>query len=152
MNSRSTLMVSLLSVAIASSATSTSAGSAIDLANYFPVGKREVKFVIASVQAPTTSTGFVANVTIQESDSTTTTAFTNVLAYDGSTLTVSNTDGTHLLVERPRGKPHRELNFPLPTRVSRFSGRLWVLELQIKMLVGSIPPSSHYPEYYSHEK
>jgi hypothetical protein len=93
-------MVSLLSVAIASSATSTSAGSAVDLANYFPINKREVKFVIASVQAPTTSTGFVANVTIQESDSTTTTAFTNVLAYDGSTLTVSNTDGTHLLVER----------------------------------------------------
>jgi hypothetical protein len=100
MNSRSLFGVSLLALSIASSATSTSAGSAVDLANYFPVGKREVKFVIASVQSPSSSTGFVANVTIQESDSTTTTAFTNVLAYDGSTLIFTNTDGVSNIVER----------------------------------------------------
>lgn len=100
MNSRTLFGVSLLALSIASSATSTSAGSAVDLANYFPVGKREIKFVIASVQSPSSSTGFVANVTIQEGDSTTTTSFTNVLAYDGSTLTFTNTDGVSNIVER----------------------------------------------------
>jgi hypothetical protein len=100
MNSRSTLMVSLLAVSIASSATSTSAGSAVDLANYFPVNKREIKFVIASVQSPSSSTGFVANVTIQECDSTATASFTNVLAYDGSTVTFTNTDGVSALSEK----------------------------------------------------
>lgn len=99
MNSRSTLLVSLLNVSIASSATSTSAGSAVDLANYFPVGKREIKFVVASVHSPTTSTGFVANVTIQECDSTATASFTNVVTYTGSTLTFTNTDGVNLLSE-----------------------------------------------------
>ena len=84
----------MLATVMSSSATSTSAGSAVDLANYFPVGKREVKFIIASTMS-TTSTGFTANVTIQESTSTTTTDFTNVLAYDGSTVTVSTTDGTN---------------------------------------------------------
>lgn len=93
MNSRSMLMVSLVATAIASSATSTVGGTAVDLANYFPVGKREIKFVLSSIQAPTTSTGFVANITVQESTSTTTTDFTNVLAYDGSTVTKTNTDG-----------------------------------------------------------
>jgi hypothetical protein len=88
-------MVTLLNLTVASSATSTVGAAAVDLANYFPVGKREVKFVIASVQAPTTSTGFVANVTIQECDSTATASFTNVLTYTGSTLTVSNTDGVN---------------------------------------------------------
>lgn len=99
MNSRSTLLVSLLNVSIASSATSTSAGSAVDLANYFPVGKREIKFVVASAMSPTTSTGFVANVTIQECDSTATASFTNVVTTTGSTLIFTNTDGVNLLSE-----------------------------------------------------
>lgn len=89
----------MLSVTVAASATATAAGSAVDLADYFPVGKREVKFVIASLLASTT-TGFVANVTIQEGDSTTTTTWTNVLAYDGSTLTITNTDATHYWAEK----------------------------------------------------
>lgn len=93
-NSRSTIFVSLLSATVAASATATAAGSAIDLADYFPVGKREVKFIVASLLA-TTSTGFVANVTIQECDSTATASFTNVLAYDASTLTITNVDATH---------------------------------------------------------
>jgi hypothetical protein len=96
MNTRSFVAVNMLTAVIASSATSTSAGSAVDLANYFPVGKREIKFIVGSLLA-TTSTGFVANVTIQESDSTTTTSFTNVVAYDGTTLTVVNTDASQLL-------------------------------------------------------
>lgn len=99
MNARSFLMVSLLATTIASSATSTSAGSAVDLRNYFPINKREVKFVIGSVQAPTTSTGFIANVTIQECDSTATASFTNVLTYSGTTVTVSNVDGTNYFAE-----------------------------------------------------
>lgn len=92
-SARSTRLVSMLTAVIASSVTSTAAGSAVDLAPYFPVGKREVKFVIASMLA-TTSTGYAANVTIQECDTTSTADFTNVLAYDGSTLTITNTDAT----------------------------------------------------------
>lgn len=100
MNSRNTAMVTLLKVAIASSATSTAGGSAVDLADYFPVGKREVKFVISSLLASTT-TGFAANVTIQECTSTATADFTNVLAYDGSTLTrtLPSTDATQEVLE-----------------------------------------------------
>lgn len=99
MNSRSFLLVSLLNTSIAASATATVGGTAVDLANYFPVGKREIKFVIASVQSPTTSTGFVANVTIQECDSTATASFTNVVTYTGSTVTVTNADGVSGLAE-----------------------------------------------------
>ena len=99
MNPRSFLMVSLLNTAIAASATATVGGTAIDLADYFPVGKREIKFVVASVQAPTTSTGFVANVTIQECDSTATASFTNVVTYTGSTVTITNTDGVSHVTE-----------------------------------------------------
>lgn len=95
MNTRSFLMVNLLQAAVASSATSTAAGSAVDLANYFPVGKREIKFVIGAVLASTT-TGFQANVTIQENDSTATASFTNV----GDALLT--TDGTHTLTEAHR--------------------------------------------------
>lgn len=97
-SARSLKLIAMVNVAIASSATSTSASSATDLANYFPVGKREIKFVIGSIME-TTTTGFVANVTIQESTSTTTTDFTNALAYDGSTVTISNTDGVNYLNE-----------------------------------------------------
>src|SRR3990172_11508525 len=99
MNSRSFLMVSLLNTAIAASATATVGGTAVDLANYFPVGKREIKFVLAAVQAPTTSTGFVAIMTVQECDSTATASFTNVVAADGSTVTKTNTDGVNHVTE-----------------------------------------------------
>lgn len=99
MNSRRFLMISLLGLSVASSATATSAGSAVDLADYFPVGKREVKFVLASVQSPTTSTGFVAIMTIQENDSTATASFTNVTGVDGSTVTKTNADGVSHVTE-----------------------------------------------------
>jgi hypothetical protein len=97
-HTRSFRQVNLLSAVIASSVTSTAAGSAVDLAPYFNVGKREVKFVVASMLA-TTSTGFVASVTIQECDTTSTADFTNVVDYAGSTLTATNTDATHYFGE-----------------------------------------------------
>lgn len=99
MNTRNIFTISMLNTSIAASATATAAGSAIDLANYFPVGKREIKFILAAIQSPTTSTGFVANMTVQEGDSTTTTTWVNVLAYDGSTLTKTNTDGVSHITE-----------------------------------------------------
>lgn len=100
MNARTTRMLEVLKTTIASSATSTVGGTAVDLANYFPVGKREIKFVVAAMLA-TTSTGFAANITIQECDSTATASFTNVLSYDGSTLTktLPSTDATHEVLE-----------------------------------------------------
>lgn len=98
MNTRSTLMVTVLQTVLASSVTSTSEGAAVDLANYFPVGKREVKCVLGVVLG-TTTTAFTANLTLQESDSTTTTTFTNVLTYTGSTVTVTNGQGAHVLTE-----------------------------------------------------
>lgn len=97
-SARSFRLIAMVNTTIASSATATAATAAFDLANYFPVGKREVKFIISSVMG-TTATGFVANVTIQESTSTTTTDFTNILAYDGSTVTVTTTDGTNSFSE-----------------------------------------------------
>ena len=100
MYSRNTLMVQLLKTVVSSSATSTVGGAAVDLADYFPVGKREVKFVLATLLS-STSTGFTANMTVQECDSTATASFTNVLAYDGSTLTktMPSTDATHEVLE-----------------------------------------------------
>lgn len=100
MQTRNTLMVELLKTVIASSATSTVGGAAVDLRNYFPVGKREIKFVLA-LMLSATSTGFTANMTVQECDSTATASFTNVLAIDGSTLTktMPSTDATHEILE-----------------------------------------------------
>ena len=98
MNSRSSLMVTLLQTTIASSVTSTAAGSAVDLANYFPVGKREVKCVLGVVLG-TTTTAFTASVTLQQGDSTTTVTWTNVLTYSGSTVTLTNGDAAHALTE-----------------------------------------------------
>lgn len=96
MNTRNTLGVEVLKITIASSVTSTAGSTAVDLANYFPVGKREIKFAVGMLLG-TTSTGIAANVTIQECESTATASFTNVLAYDGSTLTATlpSTDATH---------------------------------------------------------
>lgn len=91
-------MVTLLQTTIASSVTSTASGSAVDLANYFPVGKREVKCVLGVVLG-TTTTGFTGSLTLQESDSTTTTSRTNVVTYTGSTVTLTSGDGAHALTE-----------------------------------------------------
>lgn len=98
MNSRSSLMVTLLQTTIASSVTSTAAGAAVDLANYFPVGKREVKVVLGIVLG-TTTTAFTANLTLVESNSTSTADFTNALTYSGSTVTITNGQGAHALTE-----------------------------------------------------
>lgn len=100
MNSRRLKMLEILKTVIASSATSTVGGSAVDLKDYFPVGKREIKFTLACMLSAT-STGFTANLTIQQCDSTATASFENVLAYDGSTLTktMPSTDATHEILE-----------------------------------------------------
>lgn len=90
MNARSYSAVVLVKTFLLSSDTSTAVPTAVDLANYFPVGKREVKFLVA-VTNPSTSLGAAATVTLQQSTSTSTTGFTNILAYDGSTLTFTST-------------------------------------------------------------
>lgn len=98
MQSRNPLMLELLKTSIGASATATAAGSAVDLADYFPVGKREIKCVIGIILG-TTSTGFVANVTLQECDSTATASFTNCTQIDGTTVTKTNSDASHALSE-----------------------------------------------------
>lgn len=100
MNTRQSKYLELLKTVISSSATSTVGGTAIDLKDYFPVGKREIKFVLGLILSAT-STGFSANMTVQECASTATASFTNVLTYDGSTLTKSmpSTDATHEFLE-----------------------------------------------------
>lgn len=97
MYTRDLLPVELCSVAIASSVTSTSCTVAVDMAPYFPVGRREVTFMVAIL--PADSTGTAANVTIRECASTSSAASTStspshVLAYDGSTLTFTSTNDT----------------------------------------------------------
>jgi hypothetical protein len=99
---RKTYTIPIAYANIASSATSTVSQVAVDLANYFPVGKREIKFVIA-VTTDSTITA-AANVTILEGASTasansTSTVFTNVTAYDGSTLTYTSTADTSTAFE-----------------------------------------------------
>lgn len=98
MNSRSSLMVTVLQAVIASSVTSTAGGGAVDLANYFPVGKREVKTVLG-ITLGTTTTAFLATIALQQSDTTTTTDFSNVVNPDGSTITLTNGQGAHALTE-----------------------------------------------------
>ena len=84
MNSRSILPVSITKVMLLSSDTSTAVVTAVDFANYFPVGKREVRFVISQITS-STALGNAMTLVLEESDSTSTTAFTQVLAGDGST-------------------------------------------------------------------
>jgi hypothetical protein len=86
MNTRSMFGVALVSTAILSSDTSTAVPTAVDLANYFPVGKREVKFIVA-VTNPSTTLGAAVTVTLQECASTATASFTNIVDYAGTTAT-----------------------------------------------------------------
>jgi hypothetical protein len=84
MFTRSILPVTVNAVMVLSSATSTAVVTAVDLANFFPVNRREVRFVV-SVITSSTSLGNALTVLLEECDSTSTTAFTQVLAVDGST-------------------------------------------------------------------
>lgn len=86
MYSRSVLPVSIISTNFLSSATSTAVPTAVDLANYFPVGRREVPFVVTQGFG-TTTLGCVATFTIEECASTATASFTSVLNAAGSTAT-----------------------------------------------------------------
>lgn len=106
---RGTLAVSLVSTALLSSDTSTAVPTAVDLANYFPVGKREVKFVVA-VTNPSTTLGATATITLQQCASTSTASFTNLVDYAGSTATYTpsaNTSGV------------QEFNVPVTQRYVR---------------------------------
>lgn len=94
--------VSLLGLTIASSATATASPATIDLGDYFPVGKREVKFCVAIVTNSTITAA--ANVTILEGDSTasansTSTSLSSVKAQDGSSLTWTSTADTSVSFE-----------------------------------------------------
>lgn len=86
--SRSMLPVVVNKVMLLSSDTSTAVVTAVDLANYFPVGKREVLFDVAMITS-STSLGNAATLVIEECDSTSTASFTQCLAVDGSTATFS---------------------------------------------------------------
>lgn len=87
---RSILPVSLLSTNYVSSATSTAVPTAVDMANYFPVGRREVLFVVFAAQG-TTTLGCVQTVTIEECASTATASFTSVMNLAGTTATWTTT-------------------------------------------------------------
>ena len=90
MGARSNIALSLTNVSLLSSDTSTAVPTAVDLANYFPVGRRSVKAVINTIPS-STALGVTASVTIQECASTSTANFTNVLTVSGSTATVTST-------------------------------------------------------------
>lgn len=90
MPTRSYVPVVLSNVLLLSSDTSTSVPTAVDLANYFPVGRREVMFTVNFIPG-STALGVTGTTIIEENDSTSTTTFTSVLTYSGSTLTVTST-------------------------------------------------------------
>ena len=87
MNSRSILPVSITSAALLSSATSTAVVTAVDLANYFPVGKREIRFVVSVITSSTALGNALGGLVIEQCDSTSTASFEQVYAVDGSTAT-----------------------------------------------------------------
>jgi hypothetical protein len=89
MNTRDVLPVSINQVMLLSSDTSTAVVTAVDLANYFPVGKREVIFTCAFVPS-STSLGIAATVVVEQSDSTSTTSFVAVNNAAGSALSFSH--------------------------------------------------------------
>ena len=90
MNTRDVLPVSLLSTNYVSSLTSTAVPTAVDMANYFPVGRREVLFVV-SAGFGTTTINQTLTLTIEECASTATASFTSVKDYSGTTATWTTT-------------------------------------------------------------
>ena len=90
MNTRNVIPVSLLSTNALSSATSTAVPTAVDLANYFPVGRREILYVV-SIAAGTTTLSATATLTLEECASTSTASFTSILNAAGSTATWTTT-------------------------------------------------------------
>lgn len=90
MNTRSVLPVTILSTNLLSSITTTAVPTAVDMANYFPVGRREVLFVV-SIAGATTSLNGGQTVIIEECASTATASFTSVINYSGTTATWTTT-------------------------------------------------------------
>lgn len=90
MNSRSMLYVPMVNVSLLSSSTSTAVPTAVDLANYFPVGKREVKFVIGIINS-STALDTTATVTLEECASTSTASFTGIVTSAGATAAYTST-------------------------------------------------------------
>lgn len=97
MNTQSNYMVQLLATGLSS--TSTSIGATIDLANYFNVGKRELKFVLSHVWASTVAaTAETVTIYCEELDSSASAAST-VSGTALSTVTVTSTAGGSAVVE-----------------------------------------------------
>lgn len=90
MNSRSMIYVPMVGLHVLSSDTSTAVPTAVDLANYFPVGKREVKFVVGITNS-STSLGATATVTLEECASTSTASFTGIVTSAGATAAYTST-------------------------------------------------------------
>jgi hypothetical protein len=87
-NTRNTYAIGALNDEVAS--TSTTVGIAIDLANYFNVGKREIKFIVATNWGSTVAaTAETVTVYFAESDSTSSVASTSTdwTALSGATVT-----------------------------------------------------------------
>lgn len=71
-----TFAISLGSNVIVSSTDTTAVPTAVDLANYFPVGKRSVKFVVTGVNNSTLAVG--ATIYLEECESTATASFSTM--------------------------------------------------------------------------
>lgn len=87
MYSRSVLPVSVTKAMLLSSATSTAVETAVDLADYFPVGKREVRFVVSVITSSTSLGNALGGLVIEECPTTSTASFTQAYGADGSTAT-----------------------------------------------------------------
>jgi hypothetical protein len=87
MNTRSVFPVKITNVNLLSSDTSTAVVTAVDMANYFPVGKREVRFVVAITTSSTTLGNALGGLVIEECASTATASFSQIYSVSGSTAT-----------------------------------------------------------------
>lgn len=86
-------------VVISTASTSTASLASVDLAPYFVVGKREVKFLVTMLNSMSTSTAGVV-LTIGQSDAASTAnstaTLTTILSYDGSSAVFTSTQaGTY---------------------------------------------------------
>jgi hypothetical protein len=90
MQTRDITPVSVLSTFAVSSSTSTAVPTAVDLANYFDVGRREVQFIY-NIGFGTTTLSGTANLILEECASTATASFTTILNSAGSSANFTTT-------------------------------------------------------------
>lgn len=90
MHTRSVYGLPILYAGMLSSATSTAVPTAYDMGDYFPAGKRSVKFCVGITNG-TTSLGGAVTLTLEECASTATASFTTILGPDGSSGTWTST-------------------------------------------------------------